>query len=129
VGERLADTLPPAYIWSTISINIMSPHSRPEDRGPSAPVFNPGQIVSGRYRIERFLNRGGMGEVYEVEDLELRQRIALKTLLPEIADTRSIARFKQEINLSRKLVTRTYVGYSTCRGIPRMVPRRLLFTS
>lgn len=80
----------------------MSPHGQPEDHRQSVPVFSAGQIVSGRYRIKRFINRGGMGEVYEVEDLELRQNIALKTLLPEIAgDAHSIARFKQEIHLSR----------------------------
>jgi serine/threonine protein kinase len=45
-----------------------------------------------------------MGEVYEAEDLELRGSVALKTLLPEIAgDARSISRFKQEIQLSRKV--------------------------
>ena len=70
----------------------------------SAPVFSTGQLVSGRYRIVRFLGRGGMGEVYEAEDLELHEQVALKTLLPKIAADRSmIARFKQEIQLSRKI--------------------------
>jgi tetratricopeptide (TPR) repeat protein len=68
------------------------------------PVFAPGQIVSDRYRIIRFINHGGMGEVYEAEDLELKGRVAIKTLLPAIAeDSRMIARFKQEIQLSRKV--------------------------
>src|ERR1022692_851289 len=63
-----------------------------------------GDVVSGRYRIVRFIARGGMGEVYEAEDLELKGRVALKTLLPEIAsDPRMISRFKQEIQLSRKI--------------------------
>src|SRR5260370_16841760 len=67
-------------------------------------VFLPGQIVSERYRILRFINRGGMGEVYEADDLELHERVALKTLRPEIAgDAYSIAHFKQDIQLSRKL--------------------------
>jgi tetratricopeptide (TPR) repeat protein len=70
--------------------------------GPS--VFSPGQIVSERYRIVRFINRGGMGEVYEADDLQLHERIALKTLLPEIArDAKSISNFKREIQLSRKV--------------------------
>src|SRR6185312_6852362 len=71
----------------------------------SAPVFAEGQTLSaGRYRIVQFVSRGGMGEVYEAEDLELHARVALKTLLPEIAgDPRMIARFKQEIQLSRKI--------------------------
>src|ERR1700728_3790783 len=69
-----------------------------------SPAFAEGQIVSGRYRIARVLGRGGMGEVYEAEDLELRERIALKTLHPDIADdATSISRFKREIQLSRKV--------------------------
>jgi tetratricopeptide (TPR) repeat protein len=82
----------------------------PLDERPTWPyshalgVFAEGQTVAGRYRIIRFIGRGGMGEVYEVEDLELQERAALKTLLPEIAaDERMIARFKQEIQLSRKI--------------------------
>src|SRR5580658_4381144 len=67
-------------------------------------IFQAGQTVSGRYRIVRYLNRGGMGEVYEARDLELGEAVALKTLLPEIAgDESMIARFKQEIALSRKV--------------------------
>jgi tetratricopeptide (TPR) repeat protein len=79
------------------------------DRPPMAPqpsesVFSAGQLVSGRYRIVRFLGRGGMGEVFEAEDRELKDRVALKTLLPPIAsDGRMLARFKQEIQLSRKV--------------------------
>jgi tetratricopeptide (TPR) repeat protein len=67
-------------------------------------VFHAGQTVAGRYRIVRYLSRGGMGEVYEARDLELDEAVALKTLLPEIAgDESMIARFKQEIALSRKV--------------------------
>lgn len=70
----------------------------------SPPVFQPGQIVSARYRIVRYLSRGGMGEVYEAQDLELAGPVALKTLLPSIADDEAmIARFKQEIALSRRI--------------------------
>lgn len=76
----------------------------PPAAAPGAPVFRDGQMVAGRYRIVRFVNRGGMGEVYEAQDLELREAVALKTLLPAIAEDESmIARFKQEIALSRKI--------------------------
>src|SRR5271157_592818 len=72
--------------------------------GPAQSAFHPGQVVSSRYRIVRFLSHGGMGEVYEAEDLELKERVALKTLLPAIAaDSRMVSRFKQEIQLSRKV--------------------------
>jgi len=72
---------------------------------PASPqVFSAGQLVGERYRIIRYIARGGMGEVYEAEDLQLKERVALKTLLPEIAsDEGMVARFKQEIQLSRKI--------------------------
>lgn len=67
-------------------------------------IFSEGQTIAGRYRITRYLSRGGMGEVYEARDLELGEAIALKTLLPEIAgDEPMIVQFKQEISLSRRV--------------------------
>jgi tetratricopeptide (TPR) repeat protein/tRNA A-37 threonylcarbamoyl transferase component Bud32 len=66
--------------------------------------FLKGQILAGRFRILRFVARGGMGEVYEAEDLELRERVALKTVRFEMADNeRTIERFKREIQLGRKV--------------------------
>jgi tetratricopeptide (TPR) repeat protein len=68
------------------------------------PVFTEGELLSGRYRIVRFVGRGGMGEVYEAEDRDLNERIALKTLLPSIAENEwMIAQFKREIQLSRRI--------------------------
>ena len=67
-------------------------------------VFQSGEVVASRFRIVRYLAQGGMGELYEAEDLELRERIALKTILPQIAaDDRSIALFKREVHLARQV--------------------------
>ncbi len=71
--------------------------------GASA-TFHAGDILSHRFRIVQFLAQGGMGEVYEAEDLELARRVALKTIRPEIAtEPRIIQRFKREITLSLKV--------------------------
>jgi serine/threonine protein kinase/TolB-like protein/DNA-directed RNA polymerase subunit RPC12/RpoP len=68
------------------------------------PVFSSGDLVSGRYRIVRFLAQGGMGEVYEAEDVELRQEVALKTVSAHIGgDPAAIDRFKREIALARRV--------------------------
>lgn len=36
-----------------------------------APRFAPAAFLARRFRIVRFIARGGMGEVYEAEDVEL----------------------------------------------------------
>ncbi len=67
-------------------------------------VFERGHVVAGRYRIVRLIARGGMGEVYEAEDLELHDAVALKTIRPEIADDPvTVERFRREIQIARKI--------------------------
>lgn len=67
-------------------------------------VFAPDDLVCGRYRIARFLAQGGMGEVYEAEDLELKDRVALKAVRPSVArNPRVVERFKREVLLARKV--------------------------
>ncbi len=69
-----------------------------------APCFSPGQLVAGRFRIERYISRGGMGEVYEAMDLELHESVALKTIRPSIASSAdAIGRFKSEVKESRRI--------------------------
>lgn len=43
--------------------------------------LRPGDIIAGRYHIERFIARGGMGEVYGARELGSNRALALKTLL------------------------------------------------
>ena len=69
-----------------------------------APALLAGDVLSGRYRVVRFIARGGMGEVYEAEDLDLHERIAIKTVRAGIAqDPRTMERFRRESQLSRKV--------------------------
>lgn len=66
--------------------------------------FAPDEIVARRFKILRFVARGGMGEVYEAEDLELNERVALKTVRLEMAQhDRTVERFRREIQLARKV--------------------------
>jgi tetratricopeptide (TPR) repeat protein/TolB-like protein len=69
------------------------------------PSIAPGQLLAGRFRVRRFIAQGGMGEVWEAEDLELPgERVAVKTIRPEIArDAWAMGRFRREIQLGRKV--------------------------
>ena len=66
--------------------------------------FSPDDLLAGRFKVMRFIARGGMGEVYEAEDQELNERVALKTVRFEMAHREhAIERFKREIQLARKV--------------------------
>jgi serine/threonine protein kinase len=67
--------------------------------------FAPGQTIASRFTVVRYIARGGMGEVYEVEDRFLQGvHVALKMIRPEIAcNEGSSSRFEQEVLLARKV--------------------------
>jgi tRNA A-37 threonylcarbamoyl transferase component Bud32 len=68
------------------------------------PLFRTGERVAGRYRVERVLGMGQSGDVYEVQDLELKLPIALKALRSErLGDPTALERFRREITLARRV--------------------------
>src|SRR5262245_25795009 len=86
--------------------------SRPADPdGQTLPLVRPPDgafaidtLMAGRWRIVRFIAHGAMGEVYEAEDLELGERVALKTIgTHAVSRDRALERFKREIRLARKV--------------------------
>jgi eukaryotic-like serine/threonine-protein kinase len=64
-------------------IGIATPWSTPgvADATPWSSNLQPEEIIAGRYRVEHFIARGGMGEVYSVHELGTNHPFALKTLL------------------------------------------------
>ena len=63
-----------------------------------------GTLLAGRYHIIEELGRGGMGRVYKVFDKEIKEKMALKLLRPEIAaDEKMIERFRNELKFARKI--------------------------
>jgi eukaryotic-like serine/threonine-protein kinase len=66
--------------------------------------FSVGQTVCQRFEIRRFVASGGMGDVFEAWDSELRERVALKTIRPFLAlSPAAIESFKQEVKQARSI--------------------------
>jgi len=98
----------------------LTPGSPGRLRAPSGPpVLPPGATVAGRYRIVRFIARGGMGEVYEVLDSTLDQAVALKVLRPDLAaDPVALERLKREVLLARQVT-----HHNVCRIFDLVIHR------
>jgi len=62
------------------------------------------RVIAGRFRIIRHIADGGMGTVYEAEDLRLNDRVALKTIRLDIAsDPTALERFRREILMGKRV--------------------------
>ncbi len=90
----------PSLDRRTLMQGVVTPHPVP------APVVRgliPGQVVGGRYRVERWLGAGGSAAVHEALDVQTGQRVALKVLSVPNADASLISRFRQEVEHARAL--------------------------
>src|SRR5258706_8114481 len=68
-----------------------------------APVRE-GEVLAGKYRIERVLGLGGMGIVVAARHVQLDQHVALKFLLPEaLANKDVVQRFAREARAVAKI--------------------------
>jgi hypothetical protein len=64
----------------------------------------PGQVIAGRYRIERLLGVGGMGAVFVAQHEMLGEQVALKLMLPgSMNDGAASARFVNEARAAAKI--------------------------
>ena len=67
------------------------------EHGHQAAGVEPGQILLGKYRIERVLGMGGMGVVVAATHVTLEERVAIKFLLPQaLTNGEAVARFLRE---------------------------------
>ena len=97
------------------ALDATEPDSHPSSSSSSSlhGRFEPGTRLGTRYRVVGLLGRGGMGEVYRADDLELNQSVALKFLPEKVARSAAdLARLRQEVRVARQIahpnVCRTY---------------------
>ncbi|HTJ43297.1 MAG TPA: serine/threonine-protein kinase [Kofleriaceae bacterium] len=67
-------------------------------------MVTPGQVLAGKFQVERVLGQGGMGVVVSAYHLVLGQRVALKFLLPEaMQHPEAVERFLREARAAVRL--------------------------
>jgi len=94
VGEVLRDVLP--------ALQVM--HGSRATKAATASATASIEGILGDFRILREIGRGGMGIVYEAEQISLRRRVALKVLpFAATLDDRRLERFKNEALAAARL--------------------------
>ena len=89
-------------------------------------MVTPGEIVAGKYRVDRVLGQGGMGVVVGATHLTLNQKVALKFMLPVMAaEAPIVGRFLREaqtaVRLRSEHVVRVLDVGTTISGAPYIV--------
>src|SRR5687767_1329344 len=83
------------------SPSAQSPNRR---RSARAPLVAPGDVLGGKFRVERVLGEGGMGVVALATQIHLDRYVALKIMRTEMAeDAGATERFLREARASSQL--------------------------
>jgi serine/threonine-protein kinase len=95
-------------------------------KSPPQGLPRPGDVLAGRFRVERVLGVGGMGSVFAAEDLRFARRVAIKLMLPDLMEIPEFAaRFAREAqaasSLSSEHAARVYEIGRLPDGSPYMV--------
>jgi eukaryotic-like serine/threonine-protein kinase len=102
VAEALAECLDGMEVLHVAGSSPQQP-SQEAGTASTSVEWQPGTLL-GEYRIIREIGRGGMGVVYEAEQLSLGRRIALKVLpFAWSLDPRQLRRFKNEARAAAQL--------------------------
>jgi serine/threonine protein kinase len=86
-------------------------HTTESEQGASfqgTTALQPGSSI-GPFVLRRFIARGGMGQVWEAEDRELRRTVALKLVLPERVDERTLKLFSREARAGGRIAHKNIV--------------------
>ena len=91
----------------------------------NAPVHE-GEILDGKYRVDRVIGVGGMGVVVAATHVQLQTQVALKFLLPEVLSSPQIVeRFVREaraaVRIQSEHVARVSDVGTLSNGVPYMV--------
>ena len=86
-----------------------------------------GQTFAERYRVEKFLAKGGFGAVYIAEQLETELKVALKVLWPHVLHSQdAVEKFRLEARVAGRVGSEHIVkvfdaGFDSGSGMPFLV--------
>lgn len=130
-GEERAASSPQGAGAVTANLGSAAPTGEPaQDTADLCACLAPPQASDelgrlGQYRVLRIIGAGGMGVVFEAEDLNLNRRVALKALLPTLgASATARRRFLREARAAAEVESDHVVAiYQTGedRGVPYLV--------
>jgi serine/threonine protein kinase len=108
--ERLKRLPPPSAVESEMTATVAGGATPSVDDASAgdvsfAPPQAPGELGRlGGYRVLKVLGTGGMGMVYQAEDVHLQRSVALKVMKPELAKNATAReRFLREARAAAKL--------------------------
>jgi serine/threonine protein kinase/formylglycine-generating enzyme required for sulfatase activity len=82
---------------------------REEERAEPAPGLAAGKVV-GEFRLVALIGQGGMGQVWEAEQLTLKRRVAVKFVRPERVTAKQLELFAREARAGGRLSHPGIVG-------------------
>jgi len=132
-GTLSAGTTPDGFGGSEVP--LLDPFGHSGEGTPYTSPLGPPQQADeigrvGRYRVLRELGRGGMGIVYVAEDTQLRRKVAVKCLLPEVASRPgNRERFEREARATAAVEHENVIAIHDVgqeRGLPFLVMPLLL---
>jgi serine/threonine protein kinase len=99
----VADTMVEKFWNLKLAGDAQTSQSADRDKEPLSGGIESGELIGNSYRVISLLGRGGMGEVYSAEHINLKKRCALKIIQADQVTELSWKRFKQEAKVIARL--------------------------
>jgi eukaryotic-like serine/threonine-protein kinase len=88
-----------------------------------ASLVHVGEVIAGKYVVERLLGMGGMGVVVAARDRFLDRPVAIKFLLPKLSGTESsVQRFAREARAATRVTSEHVVRLLEIDKLPSGIP-------
>src|SRR5437868_102249 len=85
--------------------------------------IQPGDVIGGKYRVERVVGEGGMGCVLVAQHVHFDDKVAIKVLHPHVANNPEVvARFNREGRAARQIRSEHVVQITDVDLLPNGSP-------